>query len=91
MMKIYIVQGSAGEYSERTEWLVCAYKNKEIAQIHAEEAQKEAATIETITDRYEDERDEAIKAAVWDKEMQFGYTGTRYFVSEIDVLERLPQ
>jgi len=30
--KIYIVEGSTGEYSDRTEWVVEAYFNKDSAQ-----------------------------------------------------------
>ena len=31
-MKIYIVMGMTGEYSDHTEWLVCAYKTEEEAK-----------------------------------------------------------
>jgi hypothetical protein len=31
-MKIYVVQGSTGEYSDHKEWLVCAFKDEKKAQ-----------------------------------------------------------
>lgn len=36
MTKIYIVQGTTGAY--RSEWLVCAYASKELAEEHASRA-----------------------------------------------------
>jgi hypothetical protein len=33
-MMIYIVQGTSGEYSDRTEWVVCAWSNEEVAKDH---------------------------------------------------------
>lgn len=33
---IYVVMGSTGEYSDRTEWPVCAYSDKSEAQTHCQ-------------------------------------------------------
>ena len=40
-MKIYIVRGPTGEYSDRSEWVVCAYPNKRDAEKHADLAKIE--------------------------------------------------
>lgn len=46
MNLIYGVFGSTGEYSDRTEWFVVAYANRETAQKHAKIAQKIADELE---------------------------------------------
>jgi len=38
-MKIYIVHGTCGEYSDRTEWSVCAYDEEHLARAHVEAAE----------------------------------------------------
>jgi hypothetical protein len=43
--EIYIVVGTAGQYDERTEWVVCAYANAELAEQHAKRAQRSANRI----------------------------------------------
>jgi hypothetical protein len=32
---IYLVQGNCGEYSDYSEWVVCAYRREDLAQQHA--------------------------------------------------------
>lgn len=44
-MKIFIVMATTGEYSDRDEWLVCAYQDKAKAEDHIVRAGKEAANI----------------------------------------------
>lgn len=36
MTTIYVVYGQTGEYSDHTEWLVCAYEDKVKAERHAD-------------------------------------------------------
>lgn len=38
MTKIYAVIGSEGQYSDYSEWVVCAYPSKELADEHARRA-----------------------------------------------------
>ena len=54
-MKIWIVQGSTGEYSDRTEWAVCAYKSEGKAQARVLELE---ALISSFTGRKQDGPDE---------------------------------
>ena len=42
-MKIYIVFGWAGEYSDREEWPVAAYSDEKLAQDHVRLATRESA------------------------------------------------
>lgn len=47
----YIVLGSTGEYSDRTEWCVCVYFDKQMAEKHAEAAEAKAREIYVISPR----------------------------------------
>lgn len=40
-MKIYLVIGQTGDYSDRREWIICGYNKKEDADKHVELAQQE--------------------------------------------------
>jgi hypothetical protein len=40
---IYLVIGYTGEYSAHSEWVVCAYRSKEMAEAHATGAREHAA------------------------------------------------
>jgi hypothetical protein len=37
---IYLVQGNCGEYSDYSEWVVCAYRREDLAQQHAVRAKE---------------------------------------------------
>ncbi len=39
-MKIYIVMGTRGEYSDRDEWVIKAYSDEKLAQKHVLDAQE---------------------------------------------------
>lgn len=41
MKTIYVVEGSTGEYSDWTTWIVCAYENEQTARQHVERAEAE--------------------------------------------------
>lgn len=51
MTKIWIVEGSTGEYSDRRDWPVAAYKHETDALRHAQLAQRAADEIEAIKKR----------------------------------------
>jgi hypothetical protein len=90
-MTIYIVQGSTGEYSDRTDWIVCAYTDKEKADEHATKA--EAWGI-GYAGRWE-VRDYSAKEDVamendknpFDPNFRQDYTGTSYWVKECELIE----
>jgi len=44
-MKIYVVRGTTGEYSDRNEWAVIAYRNEKEAQEFIKKAKKRAEEI----------------------------------------------
>lgn len=49
--KIYIVQGSSGQWSDWTTWDVCAYRDETLARRHVEQADAEVRRrIETTKD-----------------------------------------
>ena len=102
MSKIYVLQGSTGEYSDRTDWIVRAYKNKMDADESCLTANQEAADYKTARDNFEmseayermpmvkvDEyyEDLVIELLSVDKEMRMDYTGTSYWVVECDLYE----
>jgi hypothetical protein len=78
-MKIYIVEGTTGEYSDRMEWIVCAFTNEQKAKAHVEGAAKRAREI--FLAGYPRQRNE------FDPEMQMDYSGTEYFLSETELQE----
>ena len=44
-MKIYVVFGQTGEYSDRKEWMVCAYRKEEKAQARISELENLMLTL----------------------------------------------
>lgn len=74
---IYVVMGTTGEYSDRTEWPVVAYTNESDARRHVELAGNEAKTIfATRKDRYS--TDGIVNP--FDPKMEMDYMGTEYFI-----------
>lgn len=83
MKKIYVVGGTTGEYSNRTDWNVCAYRSKKKAETHVRNAMLRAKELETSkAGRYDSIQDGLNE---FDPDMQMDYTGTEYFVSVVDL------
>jgi hypothetical protein len=83
MAKIYIVMGTTGEYSDRSEWPVAAYFDVLKAQEHVENATKVAQGIEvTRTSPYWTHPDQSNQ---YDPNMQMDYTGTQYFLMDVEI------
>ena len=75
-MKIWIVEGTTGEYSGHRYWVVCAYKSKQKAEDHVRNAMLRAKEIENSREsRYH--AAEGINE--FDPKMQMDYTGTEYY------------
>lgn len=72
---LWIVEGSSGEYSDRRDWVVCAYRTEAEAKRHAELAQ---ARSESLRKQYGTYWDIPAKANEWDSQESHDYTGTRY-------------
>ena len=91
-MKIYIVKGSTGEYSDYVEWLVKAFLTEKAAQTFVEHASSIAKQIFNINQqqflgnllRY---TDRCIVDHPMDPKFQEDYTGTSYTYEEIELEE----
>lgn len=77
-MPIFLVMGETGEYEDKQEWVVCAYRNYEQAYQHAKMADEEASKF--FTER----GDEIVTRhkGNYDEYMVIDYTGTSYYVQE---------
>ncbi len=83
MEKIYIVMGSAGEYSDHRTWQVAAYKTDEEARKHVEKAAERFR--ELNLEHHEDVYAIPKGANEYDSYMQVDSTGTRYYVEEVEL------
>lgn len=87
MERIWIVMGSTGEYSDRTEWPVIAFTTEEAAKAHIAALD---VKMQDIPQDWREERwlnDDNIKAhmAPLDPAFAMDYTGTSYFFYEVPV------
>jgi hypothetical protein len=97
---IYVVIGVAGEYSDRNEWVVCAYTDEALAQEHVVKAGEAANTLTLAYQHldYEEEtevftEDGELKpgANLYDATMQLNSTyGTRYHYTKTTIRTALP-
>lgn len=88
MKKIYVVGGTSGEYSDRTEWLVDAWETRQAAEARVVELKTllQKLGITTYFDEWSDEGKALIaKMRKEDPAFQYDYTGTDYYVSECDL------
>ena len=79
---IYVVFGTTGEYSDRTEWLIKAFTTEEAAkELVAKATQRANELIATAPNRY------SIKEGSneFDPGMQVDYTGTSYFYEKVEL------
>jgi len=88
-MKVYIVFGTTGEYSDRTEWPVCGYRNEDVARKHADDAMIWA---HLLKEKVDDEGKSVFEAreqliSPYDKHISMDYTGTDYYVVEVDIMD----
>lgn len=74
-MKVYIVQGSTGEYSDHIEWLVCGYVDEKLAQ---ERVNACSARARELIVKYTNRGDIPDGANEHDPRMQVDYTGVNY-------------
>jgi hypothetical protein len=91
MSKVFVVVGNTGEYSDRTDWYVVAYRTEELAQAHVELAKKwylENGGRELYKPSWGN-RDK-IKNP-FDPNMQVDYTGTDWTVVEVELRDELPK
>ena len=85
MKKIFVVMGSTGEYSDRTEWPVLAYTDEDLAKEHVVNADRRAKEIyATRKTRYGVEKG----INEFDPDMDMNYTGTSYFLYTVDLITK---
>ena len=86
-MKIYVITGTTGEYSDRSEWLVTAYTKEDDAKKHVEEATKYAEAWHALTWEQRDGKNEKT-ANPMDPCFSHDYTGTEYYYTEVDLQKK---
>lgn len=88
MNKVWVVIGTTGEYSDRCEWYVCGYTDKEKATEHADQATLWAVRNK---DRLRETRyDESPLKSPYDEDIVCDYTGTDYYVAEVEMRIDVP-
>ena len=81
-MKVYIVCGTTGEYSDRSEWIVAAYAREADAKEHVLRAKEYAdAWLKSYQDKY---IGVAVKSPL-DSRFRCDYIGTDYWYEELEV------
>jgi hypothetical protein len=94
-MKIYVVSGSTGEYSNRTDWMVRAYADENEAKSVVEEYDRIAKEIEVRCQLDEDDPQYINRYGRYednwkwphpDPNFQMDYTGTGYGYGEIELI-----
>lgn len=79
-MEIYVVMGTTGEYSDRSEWSVKAFSDEKKAKKFVREASKIAESIHAAAEYADNKwlfRREA--KSPLDENFDIDYTGTSYF------------
>jgi hypothetical protein len=83
MSKIYVVMGSTGEYSDRSEWPVVAFRDEEEAQKSVENATRRANECgANRASQYQIEKG----VNEFDPDMRMDYTGTSYYYMTVELL-----
>jgi hypothetical protein len=77
-MDIFIVMGTTGEYSDRSEWPVIAYQDESLANRHVYLATGKANEIYGLM--IDNINDDDLPENPYDPNMKMDYTGTNYFV-----------
>lgn len=86
-MKIYVVTGSTGEYSDRTEWPVRAFRTQAQAEELVERASARARELFQERESKGGWGYDYSGKNAYDPRMQMDYTGTTYYVGEVELVE----
>ena len=93
-MNIFVVFGSSGEYSDRNEWMVCAFRSEEAAQKKVTELTEKMQELGVTQANHQfsaewyDLREEATaKMRQLDENFYMDYTGTSYYIAETNLIE----
>ena len=86
-MKIYVVFGTTGEYSDHREWPVASFEEQVLAERLVAAASARANEIHSDPrNRYSCPKG----SNQFDPEMEVDYTGTRYYFEEVDLHDSWP-
>lgn len=85
-MKIFVLFGHTGEYSDRQEWLVKAF----VSQTLAEEVRDRCNAYAKAAPDDWDEREKYEANNPDDPSMTMQYTGTEYRIEETELDEQVP-
>lgn len=88
---LYVVRGTTGEYSDRTEWLVAAYTDEAMAQTHAQLAAARARELAPSRSDWAYKRADERPTNAYDPDFQMYYTGTDYTVETVPLLRAVPR
>lgn len=88
---MYLVTGTTGEYSDRSEWTVCLFRTEEAAREYVDflsRKRQELPSYYGFGCSWSEQQaiEEAMRA--FDPEFSEDYTGTRWFVSSAPLCER---
>jgi hypothetical protein len=97
-MKVYVVCGSTGEYSDHTEWAVCAYEKQEMAELLVTRLTQAVGAAAVSLRRagvggleYEARRVLEAQLQLYDPECVIDYTGVRWWVQEVELRTEVPE
>jgi hypothetical protein len=94
MAQMYVVMGRTGEYSDRTEWLVAVYDDRAQAETHVALAEcwlREHQVSMNADHRLHVPYDARVKACPYDDAFRCDYTGTAYYVLEVERRDTAPE
>ncbi len=77
---VWAVMGTAGDYSDRYEWIVAIYSTEEQAKSHADYATKYVQDC-PYENRYEEQHEKYMQSSPFDADFSDGYATPRYFVA----------
>jgi len=86
--KIYILQGSTGEYDEAIRWFIAAYLSKDDCERHRVLCRKDAAIWERLRDSPYDSPDRGW--SLYDPALKMDSNGTVYTITELPINTELP-
>ena len=89
-VEIWVVFGSTGEYSDRSEWMVAGYTTKEAAEQHRDACRKWYDDNGGVELRHTYWRDNAQKNPL-DPDMSVDYTGTAWDVFPLTLYDAVPK
>ena len=89
-MKIFIVMGTTGEYSDRAEWPVVAFHSELLAQVRVTQATtrgNELSVKYPYTYEYNSRKNEKMGGETneFDPNFRFEYNGTSYYILSVEL------